>query len=251
MLINGKRRHRSAFVDVATVGGGAQAVDLSQVPQIALQRVEVLRDGASAQYGSDAIAGVINLILREQLEPTSYLQWGEYAEGDGESVQGAVSGGIRLGDSGSLTLSGEYTKSDATSRSLQRPQAAALIAQGEPYASSVRQPAVQRFGQPDLEAYRFFYNATLDLSDTVSAYAFGNYAEAKASMISTGVRRRRLRDSHRAAHSTDRAFRTDRMRSFRSGTCARFIRADSRRASARGRTTTPPRSACKATSLPC
>lgn len=177
VLINGKRRHRSAFVDVTAQG--AQAVDLSQIPQIALQRVEVLRDGASAQYGSDAIAGVINLILSEQLDPTSYLQWGEYAEGDGDSVQGAVSGGVRLGSAGLLTLSAEYAKSDATSRSLQRPQAAALIEQGEPYASTVHQPAVQRFGQPDLEAYRFFYNAKWDVSDTVSGYAFGNYSDTE------------------------------------------------------------------------
>lgn len=62
---------------------------------------------------------------------------------------------------------------------MQRPQAAALIAQGEPYASTVRQPAVQRFGQPDLEGYRFYYNAKVDVSDTVSAYAFGNYSDSE------------------------------------------------------------------------
>jgi iron complex outermembrane receptor protein len=177
VLVNGKRRHRSAFVDVTAQG--AQAVDLAHIPQIALGRVEVLRDGASAQYGSDAIAGVINLILSDELDLTSYVQWGEYSEGDGESIQGAVRGGVPLGGAGSLTLSAEYTKSDATSRSLQRPQATALIEQGEPYASTVRQPVVQRFGQPDLEAFRFFYNAKLDLSDTLTAYAFGNFADSE------------------------------------------------------------------------
>ena len=73
----------------------------------------------------------------------------------------------------------QYGKRDATSRSIQRPQAEALIALGEPYASTVRQPVVQRFGQPDLEAYRFFYNANFDVNDSVEAYAFGNYARSK------------------------------------------------------------------------
>lgn len=176
VLLNGKRRHRSAFVDVTFQG--AQAVDLAQIPQIALKRVEVLRDGASAQYGSDAIAGVVNLILDDTPGIKSYAQWGEFSEGDGESVQAALSAGFEFGATGSLTVSGEYLKSDATSRSLQRPQAAALIEQGEPYASSVHQPVVQRFGLPDLEARRFFYNASVDVGDSVTAYAFGNYGHS-------------------------------------------------------------------------
>lgn len=174
VLVNGKRRHRSAFVDVTSQG--AQAVDLAQIPQIALQRVEVLRDGASAQYGSDAIAGVINLILDDTPGLRSYVQYGEYAEGDGENAQAAIAAGTALGEDGSFNLSIEYVDSNATSRSVQRPQAAALIALGEPYASSVRQPVVQRFGQPDLESVRSFYNAELPLGDSVTAYAFGNYA---------------------------------------------------------------------------
>jgi iron complex outermembrane receptor protein len=177
VLVNGKRRHRSAFVDVTAQG--AQAVDLAHIPQIALGRVEVLRDGASAQYGSDAIAGVINLILDDRPGFRSYTQWGEYAEGDGENIQAAAAGGIALGNSGSLNLSLEYVKADATSRSLQRPQAEALIALGEPYASHVHQPVVQRFGQPDLESYRSFYNASFDVGGTVEIYAFGNYARSE------------------------------------------------------------------------
>jgi outer membrane receptor protein involved in Fe transport len=177
VLVNGKRRHRSAFVDVTAQG--AQAVDLAHIPQIALGRVEVLRDGASAQYGSDAIAGVINLILDDRPGFRSYTQWGEYAEGDGENIQAAAAGGIALGNGGSLNLSLEYVKADATSRSLQRPQAEALIALGEPYASHVHQPVVQRFGQPDLESYRSFYNASFDVGGTVEIYAFGNYARSE------------------------------------------------------------------------
>ena len=137
---------------------GAQAPDFSQIPQIALKRVEVLRDGASAQYGSDAIAGVVNLILND--EPASRLHAVRPVLGRERWPQraGGAHAGIPVGDAGFLNLSGEYVNSDATSRSIQRPQAEALIALGEPYASAVREPAVQRFGLPDLEAYRLFYN---------------------------------------------------------------------------------------------
>jgi iron complex outermembrane recepter protein len=174
VLVNGKRWHRSAFVDVTS--RGSQAVDLSQIPQVAIQRIEVLRDGASAQYGSDAIAGVINLILEDRNGGDAYAQFGEYSEGDGRNVQAAFRAGLGLGASGHVNLSFQYANADATSRSIQRPQAQALIALGEPYASTVRQPVVQRFGQPDLEDYRFFYNAGYELNDSIEAYAFGNYA---------------------------------------------------------------------------
>jgi iron complex outermembrane receptor protein len=178
VLVNGKRLHRSAFVDVTFQG--SQAPDLSNIPQIALKRVEVLRDGASAQYGSDAIAGVINLILNDEPGIRGYTQFGQYSEEhDGDNLSAALTAGIPLSDAGFLNLSAEYVSSDATSRSIQRPQAAALIALGEPYASTVRQPVVQRFGQPDLEAYRFFYNARFGVSEGLEIYAFGNYGHLK------------------------------------------------------------------------
>jgi iron complex outermembrane receptor protein len=174
-LVNGKRLHRSAFVDVTFQG--SQAADLSQIPQLALKRVEVLRDGASAQYGSDAIAGVVNLILNDEPGIRGYTQWGEYSEeNDGKNVQAALTAGLPFGDAGSINLTGEYVNSDATSRSIQRPQAEALIALGEPYASTVRRPVVQRFGLPDLEAYRFFYNGKYTLTESAELYTFGNYA---------------------------------------------------------------------------
>jgi iron complex outermembrane receptor protein len=175
VLVNGKRLHRSAFVDVTFQG--SQAPDLSNVPQVALKRVEVLRDGASAQYGSDAIAGVVNLILNDEPGVRGYSQLGEYSEErDGRNITAALTAGIPLSDAGFLNLSGEYVNGDATSRSIQRPQAAALIALGEPYASTVRQPVVQKYGQPDLEAYRFFYNGKYALAGSAELYAFGNYS---------------------------------------------------------------------------
>lgn len=174
VLVNGKRRHRSAFVDVTFQG--SQAPDLATIPQIALKRVEVLRDGASAQYGSDAIAGVVNLILDDEPGIRGYTQFGQYSEeNDGDNLQAALGAGFRLGDSGFIRLSGEYVDSEATSRSIQRPQAEALIALGEPYASTIRRPVVQRFGQPDIEAWRFFYNGEYSLNDRTELYSFGSY----------------------------------------------------------------------------
>jgi len=170
VLINGKRRHRSAFIDVTAQG--AQAVDLSEIPLAAIDHIEVLRDGASAQYGSDAIAGVINIILKDRPGFTGYAELGQYYAGDGLGYQVGGNGGVPLGDRGTLNLSFEYASSDATSRSNQRPNAAALIAAGNTY---VQQPAVQRFGQPDVWTLRTFLNAKYKLADQLEAYTFGSF----------------------------------------------------------------------------
>lgn len=169
VLINGKRRHRSAYIDVTAQG--AQAVDLSEIPLSAIERVEVLRDGASAQYGSDAIAGVINIILRDKPGYSGYLQGSRYYDGDGSNLVGGVNAGWALGGRGTLNLSLEGTIGAATSRSNQRPNAAALIAGGNP---NVRQPAVQRFGQPSTRGFTAFVNGKYRLSERVEVYAFGS-----------------------------------------------------------------------------
>ncbi len=151
VLVNGKRRHRAAVI--TWIGGGfadgAQGPDLSSIPAIVLRQVEVLRDGASAQYGSDAIAGVINLDLLDapsggRLEVRSGL----FGEGDGESYTIAGNVGLPLGEDGFLNLSAEYGASNPTSRSIQRDDAAALIAAGNVH---VRDPA-QIWGAPDVDS---------------------------------------------------------------------------------------------------
>lgn len=96
ILVNGKRRHRSAHL----TGRGAQAVDLAQIPSSAIKRVEVLRDGASAQYGSDAIAGVINIILDDTLGYSTTLQASQYYEGDGGQYQLSGKAGLPFGNDG-------------------------------------------------------------------------------------------------------------------------------------------------------
>ena len=178
VLVNGKRMHRSAVI--AFLGGGiadgSQGPDLANLPGIALKQVEVLRDGASAQYGSDAIAGVINFVLKDNPEGLLVeARWGEYFEGDGQNTNLAFNWGLPLTDAGFFNVSGEFNESDPTSRSIQRGDAAALIAAGN---SDVRQPAAQIWGAPEIrDDFKFWANAGLDLGNNNEAYAFGNWGE--------------------------------------------------------------------------
>ncbi|MDE0982838.1 MAG: TonB-dependent receptor plug domain-containing protein, partial [Gammaproteobacteria bacterium] len=118
VLVNSKRRHRSALVSIG--GSGTQGPDLSTIPSIALKNIEVLRDGASAQYGSDAIAGVINFILKDADDGFSLsIDSGGFSEGDGDQTTVQANLGLPLGDSGFINLSAEISEADATSRSEQ------------------------------------------------------------------------------------------------------------------------------------
>ncbi len=177
VLVDGKRFHRSAFVDVTA--RGAQAVNLALLPAGAFKRTEVLRDGAAAQYGSDAIAGVINFILNDQPGTDAYVQFGEFSDGDGRNLQVGLTSGFRLGDSGYLNVAAEYVDGKASNNGIQRADAAAISAQGEPYASAVRDigEVVQRYGLPELESRKVFVNAGFDLTGDTKVYAFGNYTQ--------------------------------------------------------------------------
>lgn len=170
VLVNGKRRHRSAHL----TGRGAQAVDLAQIPSSAIRRVEVLRDGASAQYGSDAIAGVINIILDDSLGYTTSVQTSQYYEGDGGQYQLSGRAGLPIGNDGTVVLFAEYTDSKATSRSRQRPDAMAFQA-ANPHLH-VPDP-VQRWGKPDREALRTGFNLNTPVGHLAEFYTFGSYGE--------------------------------------------------------------------------
>lgn len=166
VLVNGKRYHRSALLGTR----GAQAPDLATIPGLAIKSIEVLRDGASAQYGSDAIAGVINIILDDKPGMEAFGQYSQYYKGDGKEYQGGIQGGVLLGDRGSFVFTGEYDHAEATSRTRQRPDAIAFQAANPTLA--VPNP-VQRWGQPDLEAVRGGFNTHYDVADAVTLYAFG------------------------------------------------------------------------------
>ncbi len=177
VLVNGKRFHRSAFVDVTA--RGAQAVNLALLPAGAFKRTEVLRDGAAAQYGSDAIAGVINFILNDQPGTDAYVQFGEFSDGDGRNLQVGVSSGFTLGHTGFLNIAAEYVDGKASNNGTQRYDAAAIIAQGGAAADAARGlgDVVQRYGLPELESKKVFLNSGIYLTENTQVYVFGNYTE--------------------------------------------------------------------------
>jgi iron complex outermembrane receptor protein len=115
VLVNGKRRHRGALVQLA--GNGSHGPDLASLPSIALRSVEVLRDGASAMYGSDAIAGVINFNLRDANNGGEIrAQYGEYSIGNEDSIVVSGNVGLPLGDNGFFNISAEFSDQKQTSR---------------------------------------------------------------------------------------------------------------------------------------
>lgn len=177
ILLNGKRRHRASVI--AFLGGGindgAQGADISVIPSIALKQVEVLRDGAAAQYGSDAIAGVINFELKDASEGGTFeVRHGQYFEGDGDTTQISGNVGLPFTDSGFANLSFQYKTADATSRSVQRADAANLIEAGVPDIA----PITQVWGAPEVnDDISIFGNVGLELTNSSEFYMFGNYSE--------------------------------------------------------------------------
>ena len=177
LLVNGKRRHRASVIAFqgGGVNDGAQGSDISVIPGIALKQVEVLRDGASAQYGSDAIAGVMNFVLKDAAEGGSFTaKAGQYAEGDGDSTIYSGNIGLPLTRDGFANFSFQYKNADATSRSIQRPDAAAIFAAGN---TEIKDPAMV-WGNPEIkDDITVFGNIGLDLGDDKEFYLFGNYSE--------------------------------------------------------------------------
>ena len=186
VLLNGKRRHRAAVITFLGGGlaDGAHGPDIGVFPAIGLKQVEVLRDGAASQYGSDAIAGVINFVLKDAPEGAAFeAKYGSTYEGDGDNYQLAGNIGLPLGEGGFVNISAEYGEADDTIRSVQRADAAALIAAG--YAqvtdlsvNGITTDVTQIWGQPEVrDSIKLFVNAGYDFNAQLSAYAFGNYAE--------------------------------------------------------------------------
>jgi iron complex outermembrane receptor protein len=177
VLVNGKRRHRASVIAFqgGGVNDGAQGPDISVIPSVALKQVEVLRDGAAAQYGSDAIAGVMNFVLKDDADGGSIsVKQGEFYEGDGTTTTIDGNIGMPFTDDGSINLSFQLKNADATSRSVQRPDAQALADAGN---AAIQDPA-QIWGNPEIEDdITLFGNVLLDLGDDKEFYMFGNYSE--------------------------------------------------------------------------
>ncbi len=177
VLLNGMRRHASALVNVnGSIGRGSAAVDLNAIPTIAIDRIEVLRDGASAQYGSDAIAGVINMRLREASSggglSTTYGIYnttvktarnpGGREKKDGPTFTIAGWQGLPLGAEGFLTLSAEYKFRNPTSR-------------GDLDPRVTPSKVTSRFGDPQSEDVTLYANAGIPLNDAWDLYGFAGY----------------------------------------------------------------------------
>lgn len=183
VLVNGKRRHRAALIAefVPAAGKGAQGPNIGMLPSIAMKRVEVLRDGAAAQYGADAIAGVMNFVMKDADEGADVrMQYGQFYEGE-QSLNFAANAGFSLFNQGFVNASLEYVKNEALSRGVQRPAGQALIdagvagvGQDSPFDDA---PFVQTWGRPELKAVLFFVNAGYDVSETSRIYLQSNLAD--------------------------------------------------------------------------
>ncbi|MFA3781960.1 TonB-dependent receptor domain-containing protein [Melioribacteraceae bacterium 4301-Me] len=225
VLINGKRRYTSALVNVnGTIGRGSSGTDLNAIPASAIERIEVLRDGASAQYGSDAIAGVINIILKSKKGFDVSTSYGEYLTGytrgysesegnlpgenastyswDGKTekvnIQDGISKNVHLGygfdvNGGVVYLSGDYRKHNFTNRSGidYRQQYFTINGQPDPREATFGR-LNHRFGDADLEDIGVFLNSSIPISEGTEFYSFGGYSFRKGS--AGGFYRRSLDD---------------------------------------------------------
>lgn len=187
VMINGKRYNRSALVQVyggadTALSYGSQGSDISAIPAIAIGNLQVLRDGATAQYGSDAIAGVINYQLREDAGLELQAIYGQTYRNDGDRRQIAGNVGFKLGERGFVNVSGEYFDEDGTSRGATRP-IAVVLAQLQPGVVN-RIPnypgPAQIWGSSPTDGYKLFLNSGYQLADGVKLYAVGNYAQSHA-----------------------------------------------------------------------
>jgi iron complex outermembrane receptor protein len=178
VLVNGKRRHTSAVVNVnGTQGRGSAPVDLNAIPLSAIDHVEVLRDGAAAQYGSDAIAGVINIILKKGASGGEVeVGFGEYQERDGKQKTLRGSTGFSLGDNGWVRVAIEAADRDPTNRA-----GPDLRNTADPRYGQVN----QRYGDPETKPRTLFVNSQVRINDSIDWYAFANYGQRDTSAAAT------------------------------------------------------------------
>lgn len=207
VLVNGKRRHQSALVNVnGTVNRGTVGTDMNAIPAFAVEKIEILRDGAAAQYGSDAIAGVINIVLKKQTGLSANFSTGTYNTNyeknyaynklnniagdnsvditDGLTIQAGLSYGLKIGSKGFLNLSGEYTSRGQTNRT--------GLYTGQIYPTTIGADAAvlqqrnltrdnfdMRIGNSEVKGGGLMANLELPLSNNLSLYAFGGYNAKK------------------------------------------------------------------------
>jgi iron complex outermembrane receptor protein len=194
VLVNGRRRHSSALVNINnSVGRGSSGVDLNAIPAAAIERIEVLRDGAAAQYGSDAIAGVINIVLKSGVDPLKLgLHAGTTTHSDGELYDVNGTWGGALG-AGSLNLTAEYRDRHETNRA--GPDPRDQIAVGDAGNNPVSQPN-HHWGDSEATDIMAWANTNIPLNDdaTTNFYAFGGWSRRDGSH--GGFYRRAIQDTN-------------------------------------------------------
>lgn len=183
VMINGKRYNRAALVQVysgadTALSYGSQGADISNIPAIAVKNLQILRDGATAQYGSDAIGGVINYQIRDDEGFEAQALYGETYEGDGGRWQYGIYGGARFGDSSFVTVAAEHYDQDGTSRGATRPTAVVFAQQNPSLVDTIPNypgPA-QIWGSSPGNGWKLFVNAGIDFTENIQLYLTGNYA---------------------------------------------------------------------------
>ncbi|UII32687.1 TonB-dependent receptor [Fulvivirga ulvae] len=162
VLVNGKRRHQSSLINIfGTRGRGNTGTDLNAIPVSAIDRIEILRDGASAQYGSDAIAGVLNIVLKSSVGKfTGWVNSGVRKEGDGEMVQVNGNYGFETGNGGFVNVTLDYLHKGRTNRP------------ADPVVYDVYR---RKFGDAESDNFGAYFNAEMPLKGETKFYAFGGY----------------------------------------------------------------------------
>ncbi len=174
VLVNSKRRHRSSLIAHfgAAMNAGAHAVDIGHIPSIAIKNLEVLRDGAAAQYGSDAIAGVFNFLLKDANHGAEAQvqigQWYGKNYGAETDYKVAMNFGMPLTKKGFFNISGEYSFNEELKRGTQH--AAAIDLEGAP-------DPVMNWGRPESSGFRSIWNAGIEIAPNVDFYSFGNFSD--------------------------------------------------------------------------
>ncbi len=207
VLINGKRRHTTSLVNInGTFGKGSVGTDLNAIPTAAIKRVEILRDGAAAQYGSDAIAGVINIILEDNVSHVNAnVTYGGHASSeaedtyDGEGFQANVNFGLPVGSKGGyINVAGSYDRREPTNRQKEftgtifsdynnpdlypSPTGADITDEELQRRGLSRADFVSRIGQAATKGGAVFFNSEIPLSGQTAFYAFGgvNYRNGES-----------------------------------------------------------------------
>lgn len=179
VLVNGKRRHNGAApANGSTDTSGANAVDIDMIPISAVDHIEVLKDSAAAQYGSDAVAGVINIILKSSASGGhAEASYGQLFSGQGETIKSAADHGFALADGGFLHLSADARKRGTATWVGKSPDSVRAFFEDDRQAAWDH--VSTKNGDPDLKAFNLAYNAELPLSDDLKLYSYATYGERK------------------------------------------------------------------------